>query len=368
MQLIDAHSAEHYLCSTGRVAANERITVRELTGGVSNMVLLVERPDAPGRDFVLKQVRARLRTQQVWHSSIERIWREADVLALCSRLLARPEYSAADNALVARTPDLVFEDRAQYLLAITAAPRPNFVWKQALLEGRTDDRIAAACGRLLATLHEGTWYDPGVAQQLGDRALFDELRIDPYYRTLAAARPDARTAIGSLIESLAAHPRALVLADFSPKNLLLFEGGLMLVDFETGHYGDPAFDLGFFLTHLMLKACAKAPRHAAYIGLTEHFRAAYDRVLQPRVGTAELAQLWARGIQNFAGCAWARLDGKSPVDYLHDPARREITRELAREIFATRPGDWSQVAALWQQRLDAADFDEAIATLPERTT
>src|SRR5262249_24165712 len=153
---------------------------------------------------------------------------------------------APRDELLARTPRILFEDRPNYLFAMTAATRPHIVWKEQLLAERIDPRIAAACGRLLATLHGRTWADAELERRLGDRAMFDELRVDPYYRALAACRPQAAEPVAALIASLAAHPCSLVHADFSPKNLLVCPDGLLLVDFETGHYGDPAFDLGFF--------------------------------------------------------------------------------------------------------------------------
>lgn len=70
----------------------------------------------------------------------------------------------------------------------------------------------------------------------------------------------------------------------------------MMVDFETGHFGDPAFDLGFFLSHLLLKACRSAPDHARYLALSERFRAAYDSILAARIPADELSELWARGV------------------------------------------------------------------------
>ena len=354
MHLLDEQTAEDYLRHSMRIAPGERIVVRELPGGVSNMVLLIERPDVPGRDFVLKQAREKLRTEHDWFASVERIWREADVLGTCTRLLAATTETGPDDVLPAATPDILFEDRENYLLAISAAPQPNVVWKQELLAGRADPCIAAACGRLLGTLHAASWLDADIAAKLGDRTLFDQLRIDPYYRTLAAARPETGQAVERLIASLAAHPRSLVHGDFSPKNLLVFDGGLMMVDFETGHYGDPAFDLGFFLSHLVLKASHHIPRHAAYLELSERFRETYDRVVASRIGAEEHPDLWARGIQNFAGCAWARLDGKSPVDYLHDPARRELLRGICQRIFEDRPHQWPQVVALCNERFAAA--------------
>ncbi len=353
MRFVDPQTAEAYLRETLRVEGDESIRVRELAGGVSNMVLLVDRPDRAGRDFVLKQARAQLRTRHEWFSSVERAWREAEVLAICTRLLdGHVGGASVVNERLAQTPRILFEDRENYLFAMTAAPRPNVVWKDELLAGRVDRQVAAACGRLLAALHAESWLDPAIAGRLGDWTLFDQLRIDPYYRTLAAAHGEIRPAIERLIASLGTNRLSLVHADFSPKNLLLFSGGLMMVDFETGHFGDPAFDLGFFLSHLVLKACLKMPRHAEYLDLTDCFRQSYSDVMARRIAPEELAELWARGAQHFAGCAWARLDGKSPVEYLSDSQRRDQMRRLCREVFDQQPRDWPAVIELCRQAFD----------------
>jgi 5-methylthioribose kinase len=353
MRLVDPENAEEYLRETARVASDERIVVRELAGGVSNMVLLVERPDRSGADFVLKQARAQLRTRQPWFSSVERAWREADVLRICGQLLEQEKTNQpAAAGLMAQTPRIVFEDRDNCMFAITAAPRPNRTWKEDLLDGKADPAVAAACGRLLGTLHGASWHDQDIARQIGDRTLFEELRVSPYYRTLAATRDDAREPIERLIDSLAENSHALVHADFSPKNLLLFSGGLLMVDFETGHYGDPAFDLGFFLSHLVLKACHHVPRHADYLALSEIFRQAYCEAIEPKLSASEREDLWTRAAQHFAACAWARLDGKSPVEYLTDTRRREQMRAVCRGVFRLEPTDWPEVIELCHQQFD----------------
>ena len=50
------------------------------------------------------------------------------------------------------------------------------------------------------------------------------------------------------------HKKSLVHGDFSPKNILIYEGKLILLDHEVFHFGDPAFDVGFALTHFLSKA------------------------------------------------------------------------------------------------------------------
>ncbi|HJT30429.1 MAG TPA: phosphotransferase [Pirellulales bacterium] len=344
MRLIDETNAESYLREQHWVSVRERVKIRRLTGGVSNEVLYVARPDRTGTDFVLKQARPQLRTPQPWFSSVERVWREIDVLRTCERvLLAEPvRPRTPPHTLLAATPRVLHEDRENYAFAMTAAPPDHRVWKADLLGGRIEPVIAEACGHLLGRLHAGTWHDAQVAEQLDDRRLFDELRLDPYYRQVARVCPDHTASFERLIDSVMSERHCLVHADFSPKNLLVYEGGLLLVDFETGHYGDPAFDLGFFLSHLVLKAAYHAPGHEAYLALTRGFWKAYHAELAGVISDEDWRQLERRAILNFAGCAWARLDGKSQIDYLTDEGRRKLVRDLCRTLLDQPVDDWQQ--------------------------
>ena len=351
-------SAAEYLRNRGYIAADEPITVRRLTGGISNEVLLVERPardsaeaKAPAEnqfvgDFVLKQARPQLRTAQPWFASVERNWREVAVQRRCAAL-ARGQ-----------VPRILFADRENYLFAMAAVPAGHRVWRDELLAGRIVPALGAASGRLLAALHAGSWNNFNIPRAFSDRTLFHELRIAPYYEAVFRNVPGARGWMRDLIVSLGAPPRALVHADFSPKNLLLWDGQLTLVDFETGHFGDPAFDLGFFLAHLVLKTIYHASRAdvgasrgltspaAQILTLIQQFWDTYLPVLVERIGRHPTRELTYRGLQHLAGCLWARLDGTSRVDYLTDLAARERARELCRAIFRQGPTSWDEVAKL----------------------
>lgn len=345
MHLIDEDNAESYLRQQAWITPKERLVVRRLAGGVSNEVLYISRPDRVNVDFVVKQARPQLRTPEPWFSSVERIWREVDVLRICQSLLLaelRPE-ATRPGELTAGTPRVLHEDRENYTFAMSAAPADHRVWKADLLGGRIEPTIAEACGRLLGRLHAGTWHDPNIARQLDDRRLFDELRLDPYYRFVARGHQEFAPALQRLIAETWSERHCLVHADFSPKNLLVYDGGLLLVDFETGHYGDPAFDLGFFLSHLVLKAVYHSPGHEAYLALTGRFWRCYLAEMEHIVSRLELEQLERRAVANFAGCAWARLDGKSQVDYLTDPARRALVRGLCHELLSNPPQNWKAV-------------------------
>jgi tRNA A-37 threonylcarbamoyl transferase component Bud32 len=356
MLIVDEANAVGRLRELGWIGEREPASAKTLTGGVSNCVLYVSRPETPNGDFVFKQARPQLRVPEPWFCGVDRVWREVAVLRWCQRLLS--EASAVPHG--ACTPRVLHEDREDFAFTMTAAPLEHRVWRADLLAGRCEPDIAAACGGLLGALHARSWDRAELAAELDDRQIFDELRLDPYYRFTSRAQPAFASHFTRLIDDGRSHRHCLVHADFSPKNLLVFDGGLMLVDFETGHYGDPAFDLGFFLAHLMLKAFYHAGPHAGARGecarllvLTREFWTAYERVVAPRVGADAYAAIVARGVSNLAGCAWARIDGKSKVDYLTDDLRREAVRAFCRDLFVQSPGAWSPVLELAEHRLAA---------------
>jgi 5-methylthioribose kinase len=317
-------NALDYLRSLGRLPPGPA-RAEALSGGVSNIVLRVE--TAAGR-FVLKQSRPRLRTRDDWFSDLERVYREQEVMQALRPLL--PE---------GVVPAVLFADRPNYAFAMSHAPQGARVWKEALLAGETDARVAEFAGTVLGRMHQATAADRSLVEPFRDHAVFVQLRVDPYYRRVRERCPDVAAHVGPLIDQLLSVQEALCHADFSPKNMLVRGGCFTLVDYETAHLGDPTMDLGFFLSHLMLKAVKRSAERERYFELTRAFWRGYGREVRFR----PLGELQARGIGHFALCVRARIDGTSPVDYLHDEARREAARELSRRVFRERVRGWEDV-------------------------
>jgi 5-methylthioribose kinase len=122
-------------------------------------------------------------------------------------------------------------------------------------------------------------------------------------------------------------------ADFSPKNILITEGRVALVDFETGHFGDPAFDLGFFLSHLLLKTVLFAQRRDEFLRLAREFLGHYF----VEIGDLGTDDLQRRTIGHLAGCMWSRIDATSRIDYLPDDKQQELVRRYCRALFLDPP-------------------------------
>ena len=302
-------------------------------------MLLVER--SRGDRFVLKQAREQLRVEQEWKCDVRRIWREMDVLRLCGEVL-REDQIENETGIHATVPEILFEDRENFAYAMTAAPQGHQTWKEQLLEGTLDSRVADAAGLLLGTIHASTWRDKRIARLVGDRSYFEALRIDPYYRRVAEVHLDLKPFVNQLIEYLRWHSWCVVQGDFSPKNLLIAKDRLVLIDFEVGHYGDPAFDVGFFLSHLFLKAIKAGKEHDEFIYLIRRFWTAYCRTIGP-VARTNLGGIELRAAMHLAACLWSRIDGKSPVDYLSH-SQRMRTRDLARNVMRN-----ASLSAAWQE-------------------
>ncbi len=316
-----------YLRQDGQASAGP-IRVTPLGWGVSNAVFRVETAD---RLFVLKQSRPQLRTRDLWLSDLNRVYREQEVMQVLHPFL--PEHVV---------PEVLFVDRPNYLFAMSHAPLEARVWKESLLSGEVDQAIGVLAGRVLGRLHEATATNPALIEPFRDHTVFVQLRVDPFYTRIQERRPEVAAAVAPLIEQMLCVKEALCHGDYSPKNILTHTHGFTLVDYETAHFGDPTMDLGFFLSHLLLKALKLTAERRQFFDLTRAFWLGYNSVVRFR----PLAELQTRGTAHCAVCLLARIDGTSPVDYLTVEPEREAARRLGRRILLDHVAIWDEVLSL----------------------
>jgi 5-methylthioribose kinase len=327
-----------YLRAAGRIGADEEVQLAEMAEGVSNSVLRVVPAVAP--PFMVKQACEESRAPIPWTCSRERIFRELETLRYCQLALAA--YEASDDVYALAVPEVLWHDRDVYAFAMTAAPAEAASWKTLLLNHELDPMLADAAGTLLGQLHAWGWQRGEVERDLSDTRFFEALRIAPYYRHVLRVHPELSASMERLIETLPRHRLSLVHGDFSPRNILVAQQTLLLIDHETGHFGDPAFDAGFMLAHLVLKTIWSSELRGDYAPLIQYFWDGYRRRLQPRIGAQDWIALEERAIFHLAGCLLARVDGQHPVEYL-SRAQQEQTRELGRVLLTTPPETVAEV-------------------------
>jgi 5-methylthioribose kinase len=321
-----------YLVQRGLASDPAALSIQELGGGVSNFVSLVE---GPGIRWVAKQSLGKLRVKDNWTSQRERILREAAAI------------ESLGSVLNGAVPQVVHVDRTNFLYVMTAAPEGSVVWKKSLLDGQVSMEVAEAAGRLLAAMIKASQREPAFREQFSDRMVFDELRIDPYYRTTAARCEEACPALEELIDDSWKIQNSLVHGDYSPKNMLVHGGSIFLIDFEVVHWGDPAFDSAFLLNHLMLKSFHQ-PQFADL-----YFQAAraFWHTLVADLSGAQTVDFEAMTVRHLGGLMLARMDGKSPVEYIHDEGVKSRVRRTAKRLLTERPGSFGAALEFVAQSL-----------------
>ncbi len=302
-----------YLRQSGHIAADETPQIQVLAGGVSNRTVLVQR--ATGEAWVLKQALTKLRVPVDWFSDPARVHREALGLHWLTQLVP--------PGLI---PGLIFEDHTHHLLAMEAVPQPHTNWKTLLLAGQLDLAHITQFATLLATIHmQAALRHAEIAPVFADRTFFESLRLEPYYQYTASQVAPASDFLHRLIDATRQRSYTLVHGDYSPKNTLVYENRLVLLDYEVIHWGDPAFDLGFSLTHLLSKAHHLAAQRTALVAAARHYWHCYaDMLGNQQTGREEPG--WQTEIETFTvrhtlACMLARVRGRSPLEYLSPQAR-----------------------------------------------
>ena len=350
---LSAENAVSYLVERGLLTARSAKDARaeSLGGGVSNIVIKVSGEGAHPDGWVLKQSLPKLRVEDDWFADRERIFRERAGIDYLAKL--RRHSGVSRTAWAA--PRVVDEDRDRFIFVMTAAAPDGFNWKEQLLGGRIDVAAAERVGSMLGEIHASSLVAgadvPDDLRSFEDLECFVQLRIDPYHRATAAAHPDLADALEA--EALRMLPdatdkRALVHGDFSPKNIMVSgqgdEARVYLLDFEVVHLGNPVFDLAFMLNHLTLKAIHRPEWAVRYCAAARGFWEAYVDAAGNVVGDADALQ--CDTVRQMGALLLARIDGKSPAEYITGVEQKRAARDLAQRILA---GEVDSLARLHQR-------------------
>jgi len=313
----------------GIVSAHQLAELTPLAGGVSSDIYRVQ---LPAGVICVKRALAKLKVAADWRAPVERNHTEVEWMRVAAQIV--PD----------AVPAILGEDSEAGAFAMEWLPPERFpVWKSLLAEGRGTTADAARVGETLGRLHAATADRPGLAARFATDANFHAIRLDPYLLTTARVHPDLAGRLEALAATTAATRRVLVHGDFSPKNILQGPKGPVILDAECAWYGDPAFDLAFVLNHLLLKGVWRPQwRHdyaAMYRALVHAYR---DHVQwEPWPGLA------ARTAALLPGLLLARVDGKSPVEYVTTESEREAIRAFARPRVHAPPVSLDHLVKEW---------------------
>ncbi|HET7882881.1 MAG TPA: aminoglycoside phosphotransferase family protein [Acetobacteraceae bacterium] len=312
------------------VAEGER-----LTGGVSSDIWRIDLPSGP---ICVKRTLAKLRVAADWQAPVERNRYEA-------RWMQRAVAAAPGSA-----PRLLGLDEATGALAMQFLPADRYpLWKNQLRDGNADPGFAAQVASTLVSIHAATAAERAIATEFPTDRIFYDIRLEPYLLATGRAHPDLAPRLAELVGTTQANRRALVHGDVSPKNILRGPDGPVFLDAECAWWGDPAFDLAFCLNHLLLKCLWTPSATAGFLACFDALAASYVS----RVGWEQPGTLEQRAAHLLPGLFLARVDGKSPVEYITAGSDKDRVRRVAHNLLVHPVDLLNDVRLAWTKELSA---------------
>jgi len=308
-------SAPGYLVDRGLASSAESVEVAELTGGVSATVISARIPSA-GSAVVVKQALERLRVKDDWRVKQERTELEAAALRLCDRLTP------------GRVPFVLDNDPEVHIVVMELLPDDALNWQSEVAAGRAHVEVGEWAGETLGVWHARTAGDPAVAMAFDDFESFEQQRLSPFYETVCERLPEAAADIEPRLAELRER-LCFVDGDFAMKNMLVGPDRSWVLDFEVAHYGNPVFDLGFFLSFVVLSAVRWPTLGPDMRALADGFVCGHAASAGERFAGDDA------DVTAHTGClVLARTDGKSPASFL-DARSRTQARAIGLALLRT---------------------------------
>lgn len=283
-----------------------------LQGGVSSDIYLVI---DDGKKLVVKQALEKLKVTEDWRADISRNKFELRYLQYVNRFLPDCVPTVLDGN----------EDSGFFTMEFLGDDFKNL--KTEFLEGHINEKAVYRVIDALATIHKKSKNDESVKRTFDSTENFIELRVSPYFLFLRTKFPELSQLIDEKCERLIAKRYCLVHGDFSPKNILINNDRSVLLDCEVAWYGNPAFDMAFFLNHLLLKGI--------YLKNNEFFELS-KKILS--LYTEKFEDISADILDLLPMLLLARVAGKSPAEYLDQETKDKI-KPVAISFIKSVPSD-----------------------------
>jgi 5-methylthioribose kinase len=320
--VLTRESAASWVNAHGLNPHGVQLTATELSGGVSAAVIAVT---GEGVGLVLKQALPRLRVDDVWEAKPDRSLAEVAALELLAELTPGV------------VPRVLGAEPGAHVFALELLPGAARNWQAEIAEQRTHRELGTWAGETLGRWHAATAHCELARFERHDA--FEELRLVPYHEAVMRRRPKLADAIAPYLAELRSVRRCLVDGDFAPKNMLVDpDGRCWVLDLEVAHHGNPVFDLGFFLSFVVLSAVRWPALVAELRELGDRFLARYEET-----AGAGFAGGCASVTGHTACLILARTDGVSPASFLDD-ASTSRARDVAISLLDDpAAGIWSWV-------------------------
>ena len=334
--MIDISTKEdllRYLLEKDLISDPQKAQVHYFSGGVSGTAVLV---CENGNKMLVKQAMGKLKVRDIWECDPKRIQVEHNALLVYEKII--PDC----------VPAPISYDEKNYIMIREAVPEDWHMWKEALLDGELNYQVAEKAIRALVTIHNSTAISDEVREQFQDSQFFYSLRINPYIEYVVEKYPFLKNRAQQVIDFLMNQRIALIHGDYSPKNILTRDAQICILDLEVAYFGNPCFDVAFFANHFLLKAVYRKEWGAGYLAMLSYMMKLYFS----NVSYMESIAVEEQTVQTIGFLFLARVDGKSPVEYLTNENDKELVRKLALTILNENFTTFEQVFWLMRQVIE----------------
>ncbi len=301
-------NCKNLLIELGITTPGEPIDVHPLTGGVASDIAMVT---AGQTQLCAKFALPKLKVAANWFAPVKRNAAEYAWLEFAARV-------APEGAI-----KLYGHSEQLHGFAMEFLDGNNiYLWKSRLLAQATDGDEAENVGKLLGRIHAASAAPAFNRQPFLNREDFHALRIEPYLLYTASKHPDISTQLENTASTIYNGQQVLVHGDISPKNIIIRERNPILLDAECATMGDASFDPAFCMNHLVLKALHLPDSKENYLASAKTLWSSY----RPFIDWESSVDLESRICKLLPALMLARVDGKSPVEYLTKTQQERVRR------------------------------------------
>ena len=243
----------------------------------------------------------KLRVLKEWFADTKRLRYEYLWLKHCKKIIP--------NSI----PNIYQFSAKQDFLILEYLNEKNYVTlKSKLLKKDIDINIINKISKNLSKIHNESTGQFVKKKFINNSKNFYDLRLDAYFNEVGRVYPDLKKIIKNIIKNYKKYSSTLVHGDFSPKNILIFNKNIKYIDAETCNFGDPVFDVVYFGNHLLLKSIHIPDKKNKFIKSYENFFSTYLKSIK----FSQRKNFIDRCIAMVPIMLLARIDGKSPVEYI----------------------------------------------------
>jgi aminoglycoside phosphotransferase (APT) family kinase protein len=328
MDAPDARSIDPALARhVERMLGVDNATFTPIVAGVSSELWRV---DAGDKTYCVKRALPRLNVAADWQAPVRRNVEEVKWLRFAATVTPR------------QVPAVVADDPNAHIAVLGwFDPKRWTNWKTQLLQGLVRPAVGTELGELLAALHRASAARPELAREFDNMDLLTALRLEPFFVAAMRDNDMVEDRLQLAIDQIKSHRTALIHGDVSPKNVLIhISRPPVLLDAECACWADPAFDVAFLCAHLLLKASHMSRFRDWFYETVNRAVAAYDAAAPEPVSD--------RLVLLAPALVLARVDGKSPVEYLAERVRMKV-RSTAVQLLMEPPATFKELVTAWRQ-------------------